>query len=60
MRKVSLVFFLAVSLSAAAQDYVFNRAPLAENHFAESTGYGYNDSGRETLEQVYADIFHAV
>ena len=32
---------------------------VAENHFAESTGYGYNDSGRETLEQVYADIFHA-
>jgi len=31
---------------------------VAENHFAESTGYGYNDSGRETLEQVYADIFH--
>lgn len=32
---------------------------VAENHFAESTGYGYNDSGRETLEQVYADIFRA-
>lgn len=31
---------------------------VAENHFAESTGYGYNDGGRETLEQVYADIFH--
>lgn len=31
---------------------------VAENHFAESTGYGYNDAGRETLEQVYADIFH--
>lgn len=32
---------------------------VAENHFAESTGYGYNDAGREVLEQVYADIFHA-
>lgn len=31
---------------------------VAENHFTESTGYGYNDGGRETLEQVYADIFH--
>jgi len=31
---------------------------VSENHFAESTGYGYNDAGRETLEQVYADIFH--
>lgn len=35
MKKVLFVFFLALSLSAAAQDYVFNRAPLAENQFAE-------------------------
>ena len=26
--------------------------------FAGSTGYGYNDRGRETLEQVYADCFN--
>lgn len=26
-------------------------------HFAATTGYGYNDSGRETLEAVYADCF---
>lgn len=26
--------------------------------FAESTGYGYDDLGRDTLEQVYADCFH--
>ena len=26
--------------------------------FAGSTGYGYNDVGRDTLEQVYADTFH--
>ena len=26
--------------------------------FAASTGYGYNDLGRETLEAVYADCFH--
>lgn len=23
-----------------------------------TTGYGYNDLGRDTLEQVYADVFH--
>ena len=23
-----------------------------------TTGYGYNDMGRDTLEAVYADIFH--
>ena len=26
--------------------------------FAASTGYGYNDSGRDKLERVYADTFH--
>ncbi|MCI2000372.1 MAG: methionine gamma-lyase family protein [Clostridia bacterium] len=32
---------------------------LSEAHFASTTGYGYNDLGRDTLEQIYADIFHA-
>jgi cystathionine beta-lyase family protein involved in aluminum resistance len=27
-------------------------------HFAATTGYGYNDEGRDTLEKVYADVFH--
>lgn len=31
---------------------------LSESHFSPTTGYGYNDIGRETLEKVYADIFH--
>ncbi|WP_294151599.1 methionine gamma-lyase family protein [uncultured Clostridium sp.] len=31
---------------------------VSDIHFAGTTGYGYNDLGRETLEQVYADIFH--
>lgn len=31
---------------------------VSENHLWGSTGYGYNDSGRDTLERVYADIFH--
>ena len=26
--------------------------------FAGSTGYGYNDAGRDTLERVYASAFH--
>lgn len=30
---------------------------LSEAHFAPTTGYGYNDIGRETLEKVYASIF---
>ncbi len=26
--------------------------------FAATTGYGYDDLGRDTLERVYADVFH--
>ena len=32
---------------------------VCEAHFQASTGYGYNDAGREALEAVYADTFHA-
>ncbi len=28
------------------------------SHFAATTGYGYNDEGRDNLERVYADAFH--
>lgn len=31
---------------------------VSETHFAATTGYGYNDDGRDTLEKVYADTFH--
>ena len=31
---------------------------VSEAHFGSSTGYGYTDIGRDTLEQVYADVFH--
>ena len=30
---------------------------MSENHFETTTGYGYNDLGRDTLEAVYAEIF---
>ncbi len=32
---------------------------LSDVHFAATTGYGYNDIGRDTLERVYADVFQA-
>ncbi len=32
---------------------------LSDVHFAATTGYGYNDLGRDVVEQVYADIFGA-
>lgn len=31
---------------------------LQEAHFAATTGYGYNDLGREALEGIYASLFH--
>ena len=31
---------------------------VCEACFYPSTGYGYNDLGRDTLEQVYASVFH--
>ncbi len=30
---------------------------VSDIHFAASSGYGYNDLGRDTLEEVYADVF---
>lgn len=32
---------------------------VSDVHFASTTGYGYNDLGRDTLESVYASAFHA-
>ena len=32
---------------------------VSDMHFAATSGYGYNDLGRDTLESVYADTFHA-
>lgn len=36
----------------------FQNNRVSDVHFASSTGYGYNDVGRDVLEAVYADIFH--
>ena len=36
----------------------FQKNRVAEEHFNTTTGYGYNDIGRDNLEKVYADVFH--
>lgn len=36
---------------------VFQKHNVSEFHFTPSTGYGYGDIGRDTLEDVYADLF---
>ena len=37
----------------------FQKHKVSDSHFIPSTGYGYDDSGRDTLEQIYADVFGA-
>ncbi|MBN2983924.1 aminotransferase class I/II-fold pyridoxal phosphate-dependent enzyme [Cohnella algarum] len=37
----------------------FQRNKVSDFHFASSTGYGYNDRGRELLDEVYAEAFGA-
>lgn len=35
------------------------KANLSDNHFNWTTGYGYNDVGREKIEEIYSDVFGA-
>ncbi|GHH96670.1 methionine gamma-lyase family protein [Neobacillus kokaensis] len=35
----------------------FQKHRVSDTHFIPSTGYGYDDTGRDTLESVYADVF---
>ena len=36
----------------------FQRNRIADVHFGSTTGYGYGDIGRDTIERVFADVFH--
>lgn len=35
----------------------FRNNKVSENHFNSTTGYGYNDIGRNVIEDVFCDIF---
>jgi len=37
----------------------FRNNKLSEVHFNSTTGYGYNDLGRDVIEDIYAEIFKA-
>ena len=37
----------------------FHSQKVSDHHFNPSTGYGYDDEGRDTLEKVYAEVFKA-
>lgn len=46
--------FNSIKVLKAMQKY-----RLSEMHFGQTTGYGYNDVGRDIIEKIYADIFKA-
>jgi cystathionine beta-lyase family protein involved in aluminum resistance len=35
----------------------FQQNRVSDSHFIPTTGYGYDDSGRDTLEKIYAEVF---
>lgn len=37
--------------------YAMQKNRVAQMHLNGTSGYGYNDDGRDTLEKIYADIF---
>lgn len=37
----------------------FSENHVSDTHFVATTGYGYDDLGRDTLDKVYADIMEA-
>ncbi|WP_420795515.1 aminotransferase class I/II-fold pyridoxal phosphate-dependent enzyme [Halalkalibacillus sediminis] len=50
------------SIVTANQEKVLNafqKLQISDFHFSPSTGYGYDDSGREQLERLYAEVFNS-
>ena len=37
----------------------FSDNKVSERHFVPTTGYGYDDDGRDTLDKIYAQVFGA-
>ena len=37
----------------------FQKNKISETHFSSTTGYGYSDVGRDTIEKVFADVLGA-
>ena len=50
----------AVSMQNTARVLdAFRDYRVSDAHFAPSSGYGYDDKGRDTLDRIYADVFGA-
>jgi len=54
--------FAAIDAVAEANSlrvlYAMQKNKLSDSHFTSVTGYGYNDPGREAVENIYADVFN--
>lgn len=37
----------------------FNKYNVSDMHFGSTTGYGYGDVGRDTIEKIFADVLGA-
>ena len=37
----------------------FHKYKISESHFSSTSGYGYSDIGRDTIEKVFADVLGA-
>lgn len=59
--KLAPVFRQIDEISEANQYKVLNafrKNRIAAQHFSSGSGYGYDEYGRDRLEQVFADVFH--
>ncbi|WP_369793377.1 aminotransferase class I/II-fold pyridoxal phosphate-dependent enzyme [Exiguobacterium sp. ZOR0005] len=56
-------YFEAIEETAEFNQYrvleSFKKHKVSDFHFNPTTGYGYDDIGRDTLESIYADVFGA-
>jgi len=56
--RLKLIDALSLTITGRVLD-AFRRHRVSESHFAGTTGYGYDDRGREVLDCVFADVFGA-
>ncbi|TFE03405.1 methionine gamma-lyase family protein [Jeotgalibacillus sp. R-1-5s-1] len=60
--KISPVHLAIEKRAEHNQEKVLNaflKNKISDSHFIPTTGYGYDDQGRDALEAVYADVFGA-
>ncbi len=55
---LDLIDAIAMKNQAKVMD-AFRRHRVSDSHFAGTTGYGYDDVGRDTIDKIFADVFEA-